>query len=243
MQIEVNAQSRKIQGSSASRRLRKTGKVPGILYGVSKDAQLIELDHNDLYYKLKQEAFHASILNLNLDGQKQQVLLRSFHMHPFKQEIQHIDFQRISKDTKIHMKVPLHFINAQISPAVKESSGIISHVMNEIEVSCLPDDLPEFIEVDLSHLAIGHAIHASDLKVGKGVTLKLQKGDNPVVAVAQIPKELVIEEEAPAAVAAEGTVPVEGAEAAAAAPVKPGEKPAAAPAPAKPAAKTEEKKK
>ena len=120
MAIEVIAQSRKLQGTGASRRLRRTGKVPGILYGGKKPAVTIELEHNALYHQLRDEKFHASILTLALDGAKEQVLIRTVNMHPFKLEVQHIDFQRVSADEKIHMKVPLHFVNAEKSPAIKQ---------------------------------------------------------------------------------------------------------------------------
>src|SRR5439155_7740613 len=165
MAIEISARKREAQGTGASRRLRRLGKVPGILYGGDKDPITIELDHQDLYLKLRNERFHASILTLALDGAKEQVLLRSLNMHAFKSQVQHIDFQRVSKDKKIHMKVPLHFVNADKSPGVKEQSGVASHVMNDIEISCFPDDLPEYIEVDLGHLSVGQSVHAKDLKL------------------------------------------------------------------------------
>ncbi len=128
MAIEINATTRKAQGTGASRRLRNTGRVPGVVYGAG-DVNLIELDHNELYYKLRAEAFHASILSLNLDGKKESVLLRDFVMHPFRQQVQHIDFQRVDAKKKMHIKVPLHFINADIAPGVKEGGGKISHVL------------------------------------------------------------------------------------------------------------------
>ena len=133
MGIEVLAQSRKLQGTSASRRLRHTGKVPGILYGGRTDPVTIELEHNALFHQLRNEKFHASVLDLSLDGKKEQVLLRTVNMHPWKPQVQHIDFQRVLADQKIHMKVPLHFTNAEISPAVKLSAAIISHVLNELD--------------------------------------------------------------------------------------------------------------
>jgi large subunit ribosomal protein L25 len=218
MAIEVVAQTRKQQGTGASRRLRLAGKVPGIVYGGSKVAVNIELDHNDLFHQLRDEKFHASILTLALDGAKEQVLLRAVNMHPWKLQVQHIDFQRVSATEKIHMKVPLHFVGAENSPAVKLSGGIVSHVINELDVRCLPSDLPEFIEIDLSQLTIGHSIHARDLKLPKGVELAVRGGENPSVATAQIPKAVVEEEEAAAAAAvagAEGAAPAEATPAAA----------------------------
>ena len=202
MAIEVQAQTRKLQGTGASRRLRRDGKVPGIVYGGSQPAVTIELDHNALFHHLRNEKFHASILTLKMDGGTEQVLLRAVNMHPFKLQVQHIDFQRVSAKEKIHMKVPLHFVNAEASPAVKVSGGIVSHVMNELDVRCLPADLPEYIEVDLSKLEINDSIHVRDLALPKGVELLLRGQENPPVATAQVPKAAIEEEEAAAAAAA-----------------------------------------
>jgi large subunit ribosomal protein L25 len=220
MAIEVVAQTRKVQGRGASRRLRHAGKVPGILYGGKADPVNIELDQNDLFHQLRDEKFHASILTLALDGAKQQVLLRAVNMHPWKAEVQHIDFQRVAADEKIHIKVPLHFVNAEKSPAIKEQGGLITHVLNDIEIRCLPSDLPEFVEVDLSKISIGHSIHVRDVALPKGVELALRGNENPTVASAQIPKAAIAEEEAAAAAAAAGAVegvaaPVEAVPAAA----------------------------
>jgi len=202
MAIEVVAQTRKVQGRGASRRLRHTGKVPGILYGGKAEPVNIELDQNSLYHQLRDEKFHASILMLALDGAKQQVLLRAVNMHPWKSEVQHIDFQRVSADEKIHIKVPLHFANAEKSPAIKEQGGLITHVLNEIDIRCLPADLPEFIQVDLSNISIGHSIHIREITLPKGVELALGGNENPTVASAQIPKAAIAEEEEAAAAAA-----------------------------------------
>lgn len=213
--IEVNAMPRSLQGTGASRRLRGTGRVPGIVYGGDRPASNIELDHNTLFHQLKQEAFHASILSMNLDGKTDRVLLRDVQMHPWKQLILHVDFQRVSANKRIHMSVPLHFINAEIAPGVKTGGGIINHVMNEIDISCLPDDLPEFIEVDLKDLELGHSVHLTDLKMPKGVeSVQQVRGENAVVATVQVPRAMV-EAEPVAAVAAEGAAG-EGAAAAAA---------------------------
>ncbi len=183
MQIEISANSRKLHGTGANRRLRSQGRLPGVIYGGSGAAQSIDLDHKDLYYKLKMEAFHASILSINVDGKKEQVLLRDVQMHPFKQQVLHIDFQRIRQDQKIYVKVPLHFINADIAPGVKLSGGMISHVATEIEISCLPKDLPEFITVDLSGMTAGSTLHLSDLTLPENVEMPaLLKGDNLPVA-------------------------------------------------------------
>ena len=181
MQIEISATSRNLQGTGASRRLRKTGRVPGIVYGAGSAAQAIELDHNTIYHQLRREAFHSSIIAIDIEGNKENVLLRDFQMHPFRPLVLHIDFQRVASDQKVHMKVPLHFINAEIAPGVKLAAGIVSHVMTEVEVSCLPANLPEYIEVDLKDLAVGHSIHISDLNLPEGVEA-LTHGSNSVVA-------------------------------------------------------------
>ena len=198
MAIEVIAQTRKQQGTGASRRLRRVGKVPGIVYGGKKPAVNIEIDHNGLYHQLRGEKFHASILTLNLDGASEQVLLRAFNMHPWKPQVQHIDFQRVSADEKIQMKVPLHFVNAEISPAVKLSGGVVNHIINELGIRCLSKDLPEFITVDLAEIKVGHSLHARDLQLPQGVELSLKGTENPTVVTAQVPKLVVAEEEAAA---------------------------------------------
>jgi large subunit ribosomal protein L25 len=221
MKIEINARKREAQGTGASRRLRRMGKVPGIIYGGDKNAVNIEMEHQDLFLNLRNEKFHASILTLALDGTKEQVLLRAVNMHPFKAQVQHIDFQRVSKDKKIHMKVPLHFVNAEKSPGVKEQGGVVNHVMNELDIVCFPDDLPEFVEVDLSGLAVGNSVHARQLALPKGVELSLNKNEDPVVATVVVP-QLVTEDEtvvAEAAVVSAADVPTT----AQAAPAKEGE--------------------
>ncbi len=183
MNFEVIAQARAEQGSGASRRLRNAGRVPAIVYGAGKDAQAVTLDHNTIYHALRVEAFHASVLSLNIDGQVEKVLLRDVQHHPFRQLVLHVDFQRVDPNAKLHIKVPLHFVNADVAPGVKLGGGIISHVANEVDVSCLPADLPEFIEVDLANLGAGQSIHMADLKLPKGVELvALHRGDNQTVA-------------------------------------------------------------
>ncbi|HXM83857.1 MAG TPA: 50S ribosomal protein L25/general stress protein Ctc [Burkholderiales bacterium] len=224
MAIEITARKREAQGTGASRRLRTMGKVPGILYGGDQGPVNIELDHKDLFIKLKNEKFHASILMLDLAGTKQQVLLRAVNMHPFKLQVQHVDFQRVLKDRKIHVKVPLHFVNAEKSPGVKEQGGVVSHVLNELDVICFPDDLPEYIEVDLGNLAVGNSIHVRDLPLLKGVELALHKNENPVVATVIVPALITEEEEAAAAAAA--VAPSEIPTTEQAAPPKEGEAPA-----------------
>ena len=163
MKIEIKAEPRSLQGTGASRRLRRESKVPGILYGAGKDAQPIQLDHKELYFKLKLEAFHASVLDLSVGTEKSQVLLRDYQMHPFKDLILHADFQRVDANKKIHMRVPLHFVNAEISPGVKLAGGAVQHIVNDLDIACLPKDLPEFIEVDLKDLQAGHSLHVSGI--------------------------------------------------------------------------------
>jgi len=202
--MKVIAFARTEQGSGASRRLRNAGQTPGIIYGGTSAPTTIKLDHNALYHALKKETFHSSILDLEVDGKIEQVLLRDFQMHAYKQLVLHADFQRVDASQKIHVKVPLHFINAEVSPAVKLSAAIISHVMAELDISCLPKDLPEFVAVDLSMIEVGHSIHLSDLKLPQGVTAVLHGGqDNPTVATASIPAGKVEAEASAAAAPAE----------------------------------------
>ncbi|HEX5802700.1 MAG TPA: 50S ribosomal protein L25/general stress protein Ctc [Azospira sp.] len=182
MQFELNAQKRNDQGTGASRRLRRAGKVPAIVYGGNEAAEAIELDMNTILLNLRKEAFHASVLTLNIDGKKQSVLLRDNQMHPYKAIVLHVDFQRVDPSQKLHQKVPLHFINADIAPGVKLSGGLVSHVLNEVDVTCLPANLPAFIEVDLKDLKVGQSVHVKDLPLPKGVSLVLHGQDNPVVA-------------------------------------------------------------
>ena len=171
MATEFTAFPRSALGSSASRRLSLMAKVPGFVYGGEAKPELIELDHNPLWHGLKKEDFHSSILTMTVGNTKSQVLLRDVQYHPFKQLIQHIDFQRVEANKKIHMKVPVHFVNQDVSPAVKLSAAVVSHVLNEVEISCLPKDLPRFIEVDLINLKAGESIHASTIKLPEGVSL------------------------------------------------------------------------
>lgn len=202
MKIEVTAFPRSTNGTGPARRMRRTGRVPGVVYGAGKSSQAIELDHNALARHLKLEAFHASILDISVEGAREKVLLRDVQMHPWRAEVLHVDFQRIAADRKIHMKVPLHFVNADLCPAVKEG-GVVGHVMNDIDVQCLPDDLPEFIEVDLSKLDLGQSIHVAELGVPGGVELVPRlRQDNPVVVTATLPRAAVAEEPAAAAAAA-----------------------------------------
>ncbi len=213
MNFEFTAFARTQEGRGASRRMRRAGKAPGIVYGGSAAPQPIELDHNALFHALRNEAFHASILTMKLDGAATRVLLRDVQMHPFRNEILHVDFQRVDENRRIHMKVPLHFVNEEISPAVKLSGALVSHVQNEVDIACLPRDLPEFIEVDLSNLTVGQSLHASGVKLPAGVTLVSHGKLDPVVATAVMPRAHVEAEEAAAAEAAAGATPAAAPEA------------------------------
>jgi large subunit ribosomal protein L25 len=186
--MKVVAFERNLQGTGASRRLRNSGKTPGIVYGADKDVQMVELDHNALWHALKKEVFHSSILDLEVGGKSQPVLLRDVQYHPFKQMVLHVDFQRVDPKKKLHTKVPLHFMNQETNPAVKLAGAVISHVINELEVECLPGDLPEFLEIDLAKIEAGQTMHAKDIVLPKGVALVAHvEAENPVIASATIP--------------------------------------------------------
>jgi large subunit ribosomal protein L25 len=203
--MKVVAFERSLQGTGASRRLRITGKTPGIVYGADTQPQLIELDHNALWHALKKEVFHSSILDLEVAGKSQQVLLRDVQYHPFRQLVLHVDFQRVDAKKKLHTKVPLHFMNQETNPAVKLSGAIISHVVNDIEIECLPSALPEFLEVDLAKIEAGQTMHAKDIVLPAGVALIAHvEAENPVIASATIPAGAVADE---AAAEGEGETP------------------------------------
>ncbi|WP_298432705.1 50S ribosomal protein L25/general stress protein Ctc [Ottowia sp.] len=200
------------QGTGASRRLRITGKTPGIVYGGAAEPQQIELDHNALWHALKKEAFHSSVLDMELNGQVTKVLLRDVQYHPFKQLVLHVDFQRVDAKTKLHMKVPLHYSGSEESPAVKVDKCLVTAVVNELDVSCMPSDLPEFIAVDLSNLQKGVSLHLKDIKLPKGVSAVVRGSqNNPVLVSVAVP-------------AAEAPAPAEGEAAPAAAPATKGKK-------------------
>ena len=183
MEIVIQASKREGQGTGASRRLRRAGSVPGVVYGAGKEAIPVQFDHKALFLQFRHEAFHASILTLDLEGSKEQVLLRDYQLHPVRNTIQHIDFQRVSATEKIHVKVPFHFINEDVAPGVKLGGGLVGHILTEADVSCLPKDLPEFIEVDLANLEVGHSIHLSEIKVPAGVEfVQLAHGNDAAVA-------------------------------------------------------------
>jgi large subunit ribosomal protein L25 len=242
--FELVAEFRETQGKGASRRLRHEGKVPAILYGGHSDARALTLSHQKLAIMLENERFYSTILSLKVGDETQAAILKDVQRHPFKNAIMHIDFQRVEENEKIRISIPLHFKGAAVSPGVKSQGGIVYHMRNDLEVSCLPKDLPEFIEVDISGLSLNESIHLSQLKIPPGVQLvDLAKEDAAVVAI-HSPRA---EEPEPTAAAA-AAAPVEGAVAAAAAPAAAGAAPAAGdaaktPTPAKAEAKKEPAKK
>ena len=211
--FELVAEFRETQGKGASRRLRHDGKVPAILYGGHLDARALTLSHQKLSLMLENERFYSTILNLKVGNDSQAAILKDVQRHPYKNAIVHVDFQRVEENEKIRIKIPLHFKGESVSPGVKSQGGIVSHMRNDVEVSCLPKDLPEFIEVDLSGLSLNESIHLSQLKIPDGVHLvDLAKEDAAVVAI-HSPRA---EEPEPTAAAA-AAAPAEGAAAAPAA--------------------------
>ena len=186
--MKFTAYARTLQGTGASRRLRNAGKVPGIVYGAGTPAT-IELDHNALYFALKKESFHSSILEMELGGQTQKVLLRDFQMHAWKQQVLHVDFQRVDDTTRLRKKVPLHFTGEDVSPAVKTDKCVISHVATELEIECLANQLPEFVTIDLSGLVKNQSLHVSDLKLPEGIKAVRHGSLNPAIVSATLPKE------------------------------------------------------
>lgn len=182
--FELTAEPREAMGTGASRRLRRSGKVPAIMYGASKEPISLALDHNQVYHNLENEAFHSSLISVKLGSTTEQAILRDVQMHPFKPRIIHVDLQRISATEKLHLRVPLHFVGAEISPGVKLQNGIVNHLMTEVDVSCLPTNLPEYLEVDLSGLNLHESVHLSDLKAPAGVEITnlAHGGDDHAVA-------------------------------------------------------------
>ena len=201
----ITATSRKVEGKGASRRLRHSGQVPAIVYGAQSAPENVQLEHTSLWLASQNEWFYSSILQLSVDGTSQKVLLRDMQRHPFKQQILHLDFQRIDENVAIRFNVPLHFLNQDVSPAGKTAGVVVLHELNEIRVSCLPKDLPEFVEVDLSALALGDIVHISQLKLPEGVSipeLKLGKEHDVAVVIARHAR-VEVEEVAPEAAVAE----------------------------------------
>ena len=229
--FELDAEFREDQGKGASRRLRHLGKVPAILYGGKRDARALLVDHTKLAQLMDNERFYSTILALKVGSQQQAAVLKDVQRHPFKNRIMHIDFQRVLEDEKIRMQVPLHFKGGAESKGVKDQGGVLSHVRNDVEVVCLPKDLPEFVEVDVSGLEINQVVRLSDLKLPAGVGLVdlLAKRDGPVASI-HMPR--VEEEETPAVDEAAAAAAAPGAAPAAGAPAAPGTAPAAAAAPA-----------
>jgi large subunit ribosomal protein L25 len=201
----LEASLRSDLGKGASRRLRREGKVPAVLYGGHKDAASVTMDHNDLFHHLENEAFYSHILTIKVDGKTEQAVLKDLQRHPYKPVIMHVDFQRVSASEKIRMHVPLHFVGGDVAPGVKVGGGIVTHNMNEVEVSCLPKDLPEFIEVNLSNCELNHSIHMSELTLGAGVELvELAHGHDLPVGGVHATRATVSEEGGAAAAEGEG---------------------------------------
>lgn len=239
----LKATGRKVEGKGASRRLRHAGMIPAIVYGGEDKPQNIQLEHEKTWVASQHEWFYASILTLDIDGKPQQVLLRDMQRHPFKQLVLHLDFQRVNENEAIRVRVPLHFLNQEKSPAGKKSGVVITHELNDVEISCLPKDLPEYLEVDLGSIDVGDIVHMSELKLPAGVEipeLRLGKEHDHAIAVAKEIKEEI--EEAP--IVAEGEAAAAAAAAPAAAGAPAGAPAAGAPAPAAGAApaKKDEKK-
>lgn len=200
---EIKVQRREDEGKGASRRLRRAGSVPAIVYGGELDPVSIQLNHNEVWVASQNDWFYSSILDLSLNGDVQRVLLRDMQRHPFKQQIMHLDFQRVNENELLRATVPLHFLNEDKSPAGKAAEVVVTHELNELHVSCLPKDLPEFIEVDLASLSVGDVVHLSDIKLPAGVELpELKLGKEHDVAVV-IAKHGRVEEAAEAAPEAE----------------------------------------
>ncbi len=202
--MKFTAFERNLQGTGASRRLRNNGKTPGIVYGAGQEPKNIELDHNALYHAMRKEAFHSSILEMELNGKVEKVLLRDYQKHPFKQLVLHVDFQRIDATTKIHKKVPLHFINEEQSQAVKIDKCIINHAVTELEIECLAEQLPEFLTVDLANVVKGQTIHVNDLVLDSHIKVRTHGHKNPLIATVVEPVEEVIAAPVAAAEPAKG---------------------------------------
>ena len=201
--FELNAEPRSNVGKGASRRLRRTGKVPGVLYGTGKEPVSIQLDHDKLVHHLENEAFYSRILTLKLGQDLQEVVLRDLQRHPYKPVLLHIDLQRISASEKITMRVPIHIINAAVCPGVKDEKGIVNSLMSQLEVICLPKNLPEYIEIDIAALHVGQSFHLSDVKLPEGVELELLvSGGDADQAICSVQPPQAEEVEAPVAAAA-----------------------------------------
>lgn len=195
--FDVHAELRETRGTGASRRLRRAGKVPAVIYGAGKDNMALTLDHHQTLQQVRTEAFRTAILKVHVGGKTEQAILRAVHMHPFKPQLLHLDFQRVSAKEEIHMKVPLHLIGADAAPGVRVQSGIMSHLMTEVDIACLPKDLPEYLEVDVSGLDLNESAHLSDIKAPEGVTVTgLAHGGEDLAVASVLPAKIVVEEEA-----------------------------------------------
>lgn len=203
--FELNAELRDTKGTSASRRLRNAGKIPAIMYGAGKDPVTLSLDHNAIFRNLQNEAFYTSILTVNIAGKSEQAVLRDMHMHPVRPRIDHVDLQRISATEKLHMRIPLHFIGQDVAPGVKLKGGIVSHLMNEVDVTCLPHQLPEHLVVDMSNIDLGESIHLTDIPLPEGVTISslAHGGDDLAVATITLVRAAIEAEQEAAAAATE----------------------------------------
>ena len=198
----INAEMREDLGKGASRRLRHAGKVPAIIYGFGGEPVSITLEHSKIIHNLEEETFYSQILEVSLDGKIEKVVLRDLQRHPAKPVIMHMDFQRVNENEAMHVHIPLHFIGEDICPGVKLESGAVSHQTTEVEISCLPKDLIEFIEVDVSALNIGDSIHLTDLKLPEGVSLVALshgEGHDQTVVTVHVTKTVEVEEGAPEA--------------------------------------------
>ncbi len=205
---QITAEPRTETGKSASRRFRREGKIPAVVYGAGKDNVSLLLDHHEIFHKLETEGFHSAIIKIHTGKNVEQAILRDVQMHPMKPHVVHVDFQRVSATEKLHIAVPIHFIGEEDAPGVKTEHGIMSHMINEVDVSCLPADLPEYLEIDVSGMSLGDAVHLSDIKVPEGVELTalLHEGEDQIVATVyapQIDAEAEEAEEAEAAAAEE----------------------------------------
>ena len=213
MSFEIQAEARQGRGRSDGRKLRRLGRVPAIVYGGGQDPSAISLDHNSLIHQMEREAFYTSILSIKLGAESQSVVVKDVQRHPARTQIMHMDFQRVVEDEEITLHVPIHFIGEAAAKGVKEQGGVIEHILTDVEISCLPRHLPEYLELDVSNLELNHIYHLSDIKLPEGVTsIALEHGQDQAVVAINPPRRE--EEEVPAEAVAASAVPTAGAEAA-----------------------------
>lgn len=193
---QINAEPRSDSGKAASRRYRREGKIPAVVYGAGKENISLLLDHHEIFHNLETEGFQSAIIKINIGGKTEQAILRAVQMDPVKPNVLHVDFQRISATEKLHIAVPLHFIGEEEAPGIKTEHGVMSHNINEVDVSCLPKDLPEYLEIDVSGLSLNEAVYLSDIKVPEGVELTalMHEGEDEIVASVYMP-QMEVEEE------------------------------------------------